>query len=108
MKNYTAIELYTIQKKPIDGAKNEYSNKTVFVKKLNKKEEKTFLNYFLNDSSYLWEKKITGTFNPTQQFIIKKKKQQFLVLFSDKNKELSIIDLEGQRSLMTTFEKIKF
>lgn len=107
LNNCTSIELYSIRKKLIEGTKNEYANKTEFVKNLTKKQENKFLYHFFNDNSYWWNKTPTGSFEPIQQFIVKSNDSQFLVLFSQKNKELAIIDLEGQKSLVTKFTKIK-
>lgn len=107
ISNYTEIELYAIKKQLIEGTKDEYTNKAELVKKLSKEQEKKFLGLFLNDHSYWWTKEPTGNFDPTQQLIIKNEDSQFLILFSEKNKELSIIDLEGQKSLLTKFTKIE-
>jgi hypothetical protein len=97
---FSTIEVFDIDKKLIDSVANEYSNKLVFRKGLNKEEADAFVINLLEDSSYNWQAyREDASYEPTKQLIIKKDHEQLSLLYDPEQKILGFINLEGQQTL---------
>lgn len=108
VENLKDVELFHIQSYLIEGSDNEYSNKSMLVKTLSKKEVSTLLNYIIKDKNYNWKESKSTGFNPSLQFVLKDSYEQFLILYSESSQELGIIDLEGQKTLKVNQDLLNY
>ncbi|AOW20334.1 hypothetical protein [Urechidicola croceus] len=97
--NISSIQLYAIKKQLIQGTKDEYSNKNIFVRTLNESEKVELLSLIINDDNYYWDSYEKLNFNPTKQIIIKDTESQFMILYSEDTQQIGFIDLQGQKVL---------
>lgn len=98
------ITVYTIENSLIEGTTNEYSNKLVFQKKLEKETASNFVNVVLSDASYDWSlyKDQQSSFSPTKQIIVKNTSGQLNLMYDPTTRLLGFINLEGQQILPVT------
>jgi len=98
------IGVYKLEEKRIEGTKDEYTNKAVFIRKLSQKEMNTFISMLGMDASYTWDQysEKTYAFTPTKEFRLKSNTTQ-VNIFLDHNKALiSFINLDGQNIIPIT------
>ncbi len=100
VENIKSIDLYTISPQLIEGTTDEYSNKSFFVKTLDETEIKNFFNYVLKDNNYDWNAEKKAKFNSNIQYVLKGAESQFMLLYAVESKQIGIIDIEGQETLV--------
>ncbi len=98
------INVYSIENSLIEGTTDEYSNKLVFQKKLEKGGINNFVKDVLNDASYNWSlyKDQQSSFSPSKQIIIKNISGQLNLMYDPTARLLGFINLEGQQILPVT------
>ncbi len=98
------VNVYSIENSLIEGTADEYSNKLVFQKKLEKETANNFVGDILNDSSYSWSlyKDQQPSFSPTKQIIVKSTSGQLNLMYDPAAQLLGFINLEGQQILPVT------
>ena len=102
------IAFYHIEQKRIKGTKDEYSNKSQFVRMLTPKETSKFISWINTDASYLWNNpsEKTSSFTPSKEFRLKSNNGQVNMLVDENNALVSFINLDGQNIIPIT-EKLK-
>lgn len=94
--NFTDISVYSIEKSLISGTTDEYSNKSIFSKKLNQDSAVKLISFLLDDASYEWQNhNETISFEPTIQLVVKSGNAQVNVMYDSNNQVLSFFTLEG-------------
>ncbi|MDP2686139.1 MAG: hypothetical protein Q8O62_02895 [Aequorivita sp.] len=98
------ISVYLIENSLIEGSTDEYSNKLVFQKKLEKEIASKFVKDVLSDTSYEWSlyKDQQPSFSPIKQIILKNSSGQLNLMYDPKDHLLGFINLEGQQIVPVT------
>ncbi len=105
-KNYNILQqtetvvVFNIEKKLIEGTKNEYSNRLVIKDTLVATDKDDFLLKLQNDDLYNWsDLKPDVSFEPSKQFLLKGEKSRLSLMLDEKRGLLGYINLEGQRQV---------
>ena len=94
----TIVVVFYIDKKLIEGTKDEYSNKLVIKDTLDTTDKDDFLLKLQNDNLYDWNNlKSDDSFEPSKQFLLKGEKSQISLMLDETRSIMGYINLEGQK-----------
>ena len=97
LNNVDEISFFKVVPTLIEGTKDEYSNKSVFVRYLSEEEKNQLLLQLKSDESYQWDNYSEDiNFKVSYQLVCKSENGQFNLLTNKENTMVSFISLDGQ------------